>query len=314
LDTAITRAASYILRAVPNPTMGSVGGEWAVIGLARSRQHVSGAYFRRYFNAVERHVRERGGVLHERRITEYSRVILGLVAAGFDPRDVAGFNLMLPLGDFERTIWQGINGAIFALLALDSQNFDVPVNPDATVQATREMYVNEILRRQTPDGGWNLTAGMNGPVGANEKGDPDVTGMALQALAKYQDNPEVSAAIGRALDFLSGIQNADGGFTGNFSGGESVLESAVQVLVALTELGIPVDDPRFVKNGNTLVDNVISFQNPNGSFRHSYGSTESNLMSTEIGLYGLVAAQRAAQGRNSLYRMCDARRRDLLTP
>jgi hypothetical protein len=300
LNAAITRTANYLQRNVRNPQVGSVGGEWTVLGLARSGRRIPDAYFRRYFNAVEQYVRERGGVLDARRFTEYSRVILGLTAAGFDPRNVAGFDLTLPLGDFDRTIFQGINGAIFALLALDSFNYEIPINRNAETQATRELFVEEILRRQTTDGGWNLTG---------EAGNADITGMALQALAKYQDCPEVYAAIERALAFLSRIQTDCGGFSGGFVGNDPTLESAVQVLVALVELEIPLDDPRFVKNGNTVLDNVLSFQNPNGSFRHTRDNNVRNLMSTETGLHGLVAAQRAAEGRNSLHRMYDTTKR-----
>jgi len=179
---------------------------------------------------------------------------------------------------------------------LDSLDYDIPINRNAQTQSTRELFVNEILSLQIPDGGWSLRG---------ETGDPDITGMVLQALAKYMDNPYVYLAVEKALDFLSGIQNENGGFTGGFAGSEPSLESAVQVLVALVELGIPLDDPRFVKNSNTILDNVLSFQLANGSFRHTMSSTSSNLMSTEIGLYGLVAAQRSIEGRNSLYRMSD---------
>jgi len=306
LDEAIENAAEFLLRTVSAPTINSVGGEWAVIGLARSGNPVPDAFFENYFRAVEQQVRAQGGVLDARRLTEYSRVILGLTAAGFDPRNVAGFDLTLPLGDFDRTIWQGINGPVFALLALDSLNYAIPTNINAEVQATRSLYVSEILRRQTADGGWNLTAGTLGaPVDPSETGDADLTGMALQALAKYQDDPAVRAATERALQFLSQSQDAGGGFSSGFSPGASAVESAVQVLVALTELGISINDPRFVKNGNTLVDNVLSFQNVDGSFRHTHGNPDSNIMSTEQALYGLVAARRAQIGSNSLYRMSD---------
>jgi len=305
LDTVIAETAAFILRTVPNPEVGSVGGEWVVIGLARSGYNVPDAFFENYYRAVEEYVRERNGILDQVRYTEYARVILGLTAAGFDPRNVAGFDLTHHLGDFERTIWQGINGPIFALLALDSLNYPIPVNENAQIQATREMYIAEILKRQTSDGGWSLTAGINGQIGNNEIGDADITGIVLQALAKYRDNSEVRTAIDRGLVFLSGIQDDSGGFSGDFSGGSSAVESAVQVLVALSELGIPIDDHRFVKNGNTLVDNILSFRNPDGSFSHSLGSIEGNLMSTEQALYGLVAAQRVLAGKNSLYRMSD---------
>ena len=280
LDAAITRTASYILRTVRNPGVGEVGGDWAILGLARSGHPVPELYFSRYLGAVERHTRANNGVLDQRRVTEHSRVILGLTAAGFDPRDVAGFDLLAPLRDFDRVVWQGINGPIFALLALDSLDYPSEL---------REQFVEEILNRQLADGGWNLTG---------ERGDPGITGMALQALAKYRDDPEVAAAVRRGLTFISRAQEESGGFSGN-------VESAVQVLVALTELNISIDNPRFVKNGNTVLDNILSFGNADGSFHHSRDSTESNLMATEQALYGLAAARRATNGQNSLYRMSD---------
>jgi len=314
LETAIAETAEFLLRAVPNPEISPVGGEWLVLGLARSGHPVSDAFFDTYRSAVERQLAAGGGVLDERRITEYSRVTLALTAAGFDPRDVGGVDLTAPLGDFDRTVWQGINGPIFALLALDSQAFPVPISANAEAQATRVRYVAEILRRQTTDGGWNLTAGIHGPVGADERGDADITGMALQALARYRHLPEVNAAIERALLLLSQTQDADGGFSSGFSAGSSNVESAVQVLVALGELGIAVDDPRFVKNGNTLLDNILRFRNPDGGFRRALDQPETNLMSTEQAFYGMVAAQRGMEGQNSLYRMSDATRRGALAP
>ena len=44
--------------------------------------------------------------------------MLALTAIGKDPASVAGFNLLKPLADFEQVTKQGINGTIFALLAL----------------------------------------------------------------------------------------------------------------------------------------------------------------------------------------------------
>ncbi|MCL1855336.1 MAG: S-layer homology domain-containing protein [Clostridia bacterium] len=296
LDTAVNKAAAYMLNTVKDPQVDSVGGEWAVIGLARSGYDVPEAWFEGYYKSVEKYVKERGGILHEVKYTEYSRVILGLTAAGYDPRDVAGCDLTGPLQDFDKTVWQGVNGPIFALIALDSMNYP---------NSRRDDYVAEILRRQLNDGGWNLTGGASADT-KNQAGDPDITGMALQALAKYQDKPEVKAATDKALACLSELQNAEGGYTS--WGGENN-ESTVQVLVALCELGIPLDDARFVKKGHTLVDYILSFQNADGSFTHMRDGGGNSQMSSEQALYGLVAAQRARDGKNSLYRMGDAAKR-----
>lgn len=135
-------SAEYMLSAVKAPEVGSIGGEWAVIGLARSGCSVPANYFESYYARVEKYVKDCKGVLHERKYTEYSRVILALTAIGKDPSNVAGYDLLKPLGNFEKTVWQGINGPIWALIALDSGNYDIPKNSEAKTQATRCLFIH----------------------------------------------------------------------------------------------------------------------------------------------------------------------------
>ena len=302
LDAVVADTARYVYEAVNNPQVGSVGGEWAVIGLARSEYDIPEKYYQDYYVNVEAYVKAHNGVLHEKKYTDYSRVILGLTAAGFDPTNVAGYDLTAPLGDFDKTIWQGINGPIWALIALDSANYPIPPNPDAKTKATRDLYIAEILRRQLPDGGFNLTAGGGGEIGENGKADPDITAMALQALAKYQERADVKKATEEALACLSKLQNKKGGYA---SWGTDNSESVAQVIVALAELGIPLDDSRFVKDGNTLLDNLLTFYKQGKGFLHTADGSGSNQMATEQAFYALVAAQRAAEGKSSLYRITD---------
>ena len=42
---AYSDTAAYLLETVPHPSVGSVGSEWAVMGLARSRYNVPDSYF-----------------------------------------------------------------------------------------------------------------------------------------------------------------------------------------------------------------------------------------------------------------------------
>lgn len=303
ISAAIEDTAAYIHQTVRSPQVDSVGGEWAVLGLARSGYDVPDSYYEGYYRTVEAYVKETDGVLHDKKYTEYSRVILGLTAAGYDPTDVAGYDLTMALGDFEKTIWQGINGPIFALIALDSGNYVIPNNPAAAVQATRAMYVDEILSRQLPDGGFSLLGGSKDATDADYQADPDITAMALQALAKYRDRADVKKVTEEALACLSKLQNNQGGYA---SWNEDNVESVVQVIVALTELGIPLDDARFVKNGKTLSDNLLTFYVKGQGFRHTSGGGGSSQMATEQAFYALVAAQRAQEGKSSLYRMTDA--------
>ena len=295
VQNEVQGSAAYMVSAVKAPEVGSIGGEWAIIGLARSGYSVPADYYDEYYTRVEKYVKNCSGVLHERKYTEYSRVILALTAIGRDPSKVAGYNLLTPLGDFEKTIWQGMNGPIWALIALDSGNYDIPKNPAAKTQATRQLYIDEIIKNQMKDGGWSLT-------GTGDS-DVDITAMALQALAKYQDQKAVKTATDSALTWLSKNQDSKGGFA---SWGTTNVESVAQVIVALCELGISLDDSRFVKNGHTLTENLLSFRQSNGGFYHVLdGSDGNNQMSAEQGFYALVAIDRAENGKNSLYRMGD---------
>ena len=298
VQNEVQGSAAYMVSAVKSPEVGSIGGEWAIIGLARSGYTVPTNYYEDYYARVEKYVKNCSGVLHERKYTEYSRVILALTAIGRDPSKVAGYNLLTPLGDFEKTIWQGMNGPIWALIALDSGNYDIPKNPAAKTQATRQLYIDEILNNQMKDGGWSLT-------GTGDS-DVDITAMALQALAKYQDQKAVKTATDSALSWLSKNQDSKGGFA---SWGTTNVESVAQVVVALCELGISLDDSRFVKNGHSLVENLLSFRQSNGGFYHVLdGSDGNNQMSAEQGFYALVAIDRAENGKNSLYRMGDVKK------
>lgn len=301
LQTAVEKSAAYMLQAVKDPQVGSIGGEWAVIGLARSGYGVPQSYCDKYLKTVENYVKAHGGKLHDKKYTEYSRVVLALTAIGADPSNVAGYDLLAPLGDFEKTVWQGVNGPIWALIALDSGGYKLPGAP-----GIRQQYIDEILSRQLDGGGWNLTD--EGGAGA---ADADLTGMALQALAKYQDQSAVQTATDKALACLSGMQDPDGGFT---SWDTANSESCVQVIVALCELGIDLNDSRFVKNGNTLLENLLTFQQTDGSFHHTAGGSGSSQMASEQGLYALAAALRAENGQSSLYRMNDSDKKNASAP
>lgn len=303
LDAAFNDTAAYIHKTVSEPQVGSVGGEWAVLGLARSGYAVPEKYYQDYYTRVENYVQACKGNLHDKKYTEYSRLIVALTSIGKDPRNVAGYDLLKPLGDYEKTIWQGLNGPVWALLALDSGNYPLPQNPAAKVQATREMYVDRILECQLSDGGFSLLGGTAAASSGDSVSDPDITGMALQALAKYQDREDVARVIDEALGCMSKKQDDKGGFS---SWNEANTESVVQIIVALTELGLPLDDARFVKNGNTLLDNLLACYSPGQGFLHTQDGGGSNMMATEQAFYSLVAARRARDGQSSLYRMNDA--------
>ena len=289
-EDVLQTTADWLMKTVEKPGYGSVGGEWTTMALARSGLDVPETWFEDYFQALCAYTAEKGGVLDSRKHTDYSRVILALTAIGKDPGDVAGFDLLAPLADFDQTVFQGFNGAIYALLALDSGNYEIPVNQTLNTQATRDLYVSYILSAQLENGGWSFTGS-----------DPeaDMTAMALQALAKYRDRQDVAEAVEKGVEILSQLQNDRGGFT---SFDSEACETIAQVMVALVELGIEPEDPRFVKNGSTLMDALLRFRGEDGGFSHLVDE-EADLLATEQAFYALVAADRMARGETSLYRM-----------
>lgn len=282
------------LQAQTAPTVGSIGGEWAVIGLSRAGL-LSDETAQSYEQAAEDYVKQAGSVrLHHAKSTENSRTILGLTAAGYNAANVAGVDLTAGLTDMAYLRAQGTNGPIWALIALDCHGYDIPQCADGEEQTTREGLVAEILSYQCSDGGWALMG---------DESDVDMTAMALTALAPYQEETDVKAAVEQALTWLSNAQQDDGGF---MSWGTANSESCAQVIVALTALGIdPAVDSRFVKNGTSPLDGLCAFACEGGGFCHSNEQAEPDGMATEQGFYALAAYDRFRQGMTSLFDMTD---------
>ena len=299
-------AMAYLVRAVPNPALGSVGGEWAVLALARSGYSVPSGYYEGYYNRIVQEVQTKyaaNGWLDGNKPTEEQRLTIALVAIGKDPRNVGGYNLLNRMADYNNVIKQGDNSTNFALIALDTAGFAIPGITDPSRQATREKYVDRLLENQANK--------LNGSIGIqhHEAGNVDSTAMALQALARYRDLPGVEDGIEWALDYLSDVQMDDGSYSFDISLGDegSNVESCAQVLVALTALGIdPTEDTRFIKYGFTVIDAMLRFQQSDGSFRHIMSGSGNNLMASEQAAYALAAYDRFVKKQNSLYDMTDA--------
>lgn len=281
------------LLTLPAPTVGSIGGEWMVIGLARSNR-LPESFSESYYANVQSYVKSIGSAkLHRSKSTENARVILALTAIGKNPLNVDGYDLLHPLADFDFVKKQGVNGPIWTLLALDSFQYEIPIDLNVKHQTTREGLIDHILDNQCSDGGWDL----NG-----ESANPDLTGMAIQALAPYYSSDEkVRLAVDKALVLISANQNNDGSFLGS---GENTPESCAQIITALSALNIDCNsDSRFIKNNRSIADSLMSFS-VNGGFVHTMGGGY-NQMSTEQGYYALVAYNRMLHGKNPLYDMTD---------
>ena len=313
LNKSMQETAALMYKTIPKPVVASIGGEWTVLSLARSGIKVPKKYYEDYYKRVEKTVKDAKGILHRMKFTEYSRVILALTAINKDVTDVGGYNLLSYLSDFDNVKKQGINGPIFALIAFDAGNYDIPIDKKASVQTTRQGIIDFILDKEihkgtSKAGGWALSG---------TDPDPDITFMAIQSLANYRDQKEVKEAVDRALKIMSKKQLSTGGYN---SWGTENCESTAQAIVALTALGIDIDtDSRFIKtdkkgNKKTLMDGMMQFYCKGGGFAHvnegydggGGSGTGLNAMATDQGMYALDAYYRYINGKNKLYNMTDA--------
>ena len=270
------------------------GNEWNILSLARGEQ-ITDEIRNAYITSAEDYVKSIGSSkLSNTKSTDNSRFIIALTSLGCDVTNIGGYNLLEPYADFDYVSGQGVNGTIYALIALDTKNYEIPTDDNVANQTTREKLINSIISSQLADGGWTFWGDVS---------DADMTAMALQALAPYYNtDSNVKASIDKALNFLSSNQQDNGSFV---SYGSEDCESNAQVITALTALGIDIStDTRFIKNGNTVIDALKLFYNNNGAFSHIQDSTE-NGMSTTQAYYALVSYYRYSQGKTSLYDMSD---------
>ena len=287
LADVIHTTAEYEKSQVTDPANGTLGGEWTVLALSRSPEKTEEDYWQKYLANLNQTVQEKQGVLDERKYTEYARVVLALESIGEDAADVEGYDLTVPLQDYDKVTAQGLNGPIFALMALRAAGQqDAPVT---------EQYIQYLTEEELPNGGYALSSTATEP-------DPDITAMALQALALYQDQGEADALIERGVQVLADLQNEGGGYV---SWGEENAESLSQVIIALSALDIDCNaDERFVKDGKGLYDRLLKFAQKDGGYAHTAdGGTDP--MATDQALCALDAYYRYQNGQNAFYDMSD---------
>ncbi|MDY0410240.1 hypothetical protein ACFFIS_15140 [Virgibacillus soli] len=291
IDEAIDKASEYMI----NKDEGVIS-EWEAIGLAKAGKEVPASY-QDWFHSNFQSQIIRGLDNGRIKITDIERLTIAAVAIEKDPRNIDGINLIELIynspdhrSGADTMTFQGNNGPIFALIALDTKSFDVP--DDA--RWTRQSLVNELLRTQNKDGSWNLNEAFGSP-------SVDITAMALIGLSPYKDQPLVEEALDKATNWLSSIQKQNGGFDGGDFVGGITSEAASQVIIGLTSYGIDPTSELFTKSGNHVISHLLSFQADDGGFKHTAEDTSSNSMATEQALQALVAYKLFLEGNGPLY-------------
>lgn len=274
------------------------GNEWEIINLCRfglADENVR----KHYVESVREAVQALGSAtLSQTRSTVNAGVVMALTACGVNPADFCGYNLIRPLYDVEYVQKQGLNGSVYALLALDAHS--VPEGEQTAADDAGKHFVKTLLDAQEADGGWTIDTW----TGVEDGSDADMTAMVLQALAPYvQSDEAVKAAADKALTFLSENQNDKGQF---HSYGYDDCESSAQVLMALCALQIdPTADERFIKNGSTAYDSLMAFYDETANGFSHLMNGESNYLSTYQAFAAAAAYYRYMNQQTAYFDMKD---------
>ncbi len=179
---------------------------------------------------------------------DYARMILALYAAGKNPRNFGGVDLVELLksklkdsgqiGDFTYT-------TIWGLMALKVSGENV------------SKTVKWLINQQNTDGGFGWAPG--------QPSDYDDTAAAIQALVASNVSCD-SYVIKEAFEYLKTGQNDDGGFRyfGNSSSNAASDSWVIQAIVACGE-----DPIEWKKNNVSVIDHLLSLQQLDGSFNYT---------------------------------------------
>ncbi len=193
-----------------------------------------------------------------------AKVVLALNAAGLDPHDANGTDLLVAIesGFNPETGWYGQSffGHALAILALD-----------ATATPIAEVAITAIYAAQGDDGSWGFTGSPD--PGA---GDSNTTAIVIQALVAVGGD---RAAIERGLDYLENLQDDtgaiayDAGVLASSGGDANSTALAIQAFVAAG------DDPSQLPTGDLLAA-LLAFQQPSGAFEYQSTFPGDNLLAT----------------------------------
>jgi hypothetical protein len=193
---------------------------------------------------------------------DYARMILAIAAANGDPTNFGGRDFLslleatydgTQIGDSSL-----LNDDFWGVMALLAAGVD-PATSDAIQDS-----VSFILTNQNADGGWSW--------GVGQDSDVDDTAAAIMALIAA-GQPASSTQVTDALAYIKSMQMANGGFE---SWGETNSATNSWGIDSIAAVG---QDPTSASwesgAGNDPVDDLLTFQNADGSFNWT-ASTPSN--------------------------------------
>lgn len=209
-------------------------------------------------------------------VLDIQKALLSVVAMGGNGEDYNGKNLIAESTYLREDLGKdNVLESIYALILLNSKNFDVP---SVSTKINREKIISTILSKQRDSGSFK---------------DVYTTACAIIALAPYNnemeyefvsDNGEIKYesggdAINRALEFLSEQQSEYGEYY-------SSIDTAM-VSMAMDAIDLNEDDSRFIKDNYSVMDGLLTYRNDDGGFSVDYNNTDN--LATSYAMCAMVS-------------------------
>lgn len=220
---------------------------------------------------------------------DYERMTIVLSSIGQNPANFEGKNLVEKVYNNADMNNQGINAYVYGLMALNSGNYDVPDN----ALFTRDKFIDKIIAARTADNGWNYDPS------SEAKADPDMTAMALTALAPYKNREDVKQVIDSGIARLSSMQDSSGEYSSIMGSANS--QSLSEVIIALCSNGIDPAGSEFTKNGKNLIDILLSYK-VDGGFSYDRQKAGYDAFATEQGAEALESYKMFKEQSGSIFR------------
>ncbi len=202
----------------------------------------------------------------------YDKIILALTANGIDPAQLYPVNSNTPVSAIA-----GLNS-----VAQSPSAWSAPYTLAAYYLrgqkdcAQAQTLVNALLGNQLDDGSWS------------EYGTIDTTANAIAGLSFYAERADVSAAIEKGVNYLADQMKSGGVYDG---GRGANANSTAMVIVGLCAAGVnPDTDDRFIKDGKSVLDGLLSYAPADHSGFGYQNNTKSDPGATEQGFRALIAA------------------------
>jgi len=176
------------------------------------------------------------------------RYVMGIVAAGGDPRDVSGVDYVEKLKDLAKPPYgdENLFSESYILLGLAAAG--------ESESSEAQAFISYVLDKQHSSGGWGWGGGSP---------DLDTTGIATIALLAAGEAAD-SQPIQDAIEHMSSQQNDDGGFPSSGMSADSNAISDGWAMMALNAAG--VDPAEWRKGTATPATHLLSCQQESGVF------------------------------------------------